>query len=527
MITDWQTLTPAQYSDALYKFLVTVETENHKHADYAAYPDSRGFLSIGVGFNLTVASVRSAVFAQFRLVTNDPALSATQYASLNATENKYIADLLTAIKNDDAATFNSTLQNRASNKDLTLVLGSLPSALTDATSQAAFNVLVGTSTDSAGAGTYESLVNKWLAGIPPSSERIALVSLAYNSRTSPTTGLPTTLGANLLAAVQSGNRAEAWYEIRYGTNPPAVDSGGIAKRRYYESQAFGLFAAPGQPTLQEAMQAYETLNQHRSTIFNYEVQYGTDPDAAANNKGLSPGGRDKQANFDYGLTGTAFQVQTLAALLGTAASGGKSAEQLLADSIQSESPLLADLGAGLASFARPTDIFVASSSDPMANAASGDSSTTSGVSESSNNHILIGTGGGQSLVGGLGNDILVAGPGSEELTSGMGSDTIIAGGGTDTVNLRGTVAAVDFEFQGQTGFHEIINADSSPIGAIEVGGVQIIGSTAVPVLSTNVATNGTDLTWTDGTGGAYTYIGSSGLSVGKNGCSIKRRGLFS
>jgi Ca2+-binding RTX toxin-like protein len=499
MITDWQTLTPLQYSSYLYNFLVDVETNSHQHADYTAYSDSRGFLSIGVGFNLTESSVRSAVFAQLGLVSNDPALAGAQYASLNATENNYIAQLITAIKNDNADAFNATLQNRACNTALTAVLGPLPSSLTDATAEAAFNAIVGAFDDSPHSGTFESLVNQWLPGIPPSSERIALLSLAYNSRTNKTTGIPTTLGPKLLSAIQSGNRAEAWYQIRYNTNPSAIDSAGIAKRRYYESQTFGVFAVPGQPTLPEAMQAYEVLTEHRPTIFKYEVQYGTDPDSTSNDNGLLPAGYDKQANTAYGLYGTS-QVETLAAIFGTAAAGSTSAEQLLINNIVGDSSLLTSL---TASFARPTDIFIASSLDNTVNAGLGDSSTTSGIAEAFSNHIVIGTAGGESLVGGKGNDVLIAGAGNETLTSGIGSDTIIAGGGADTIRLRGASSTVDFEFQGKTGLTETISAGVSSVGLIDVGGIQLSGSSTAPMKSNG----GNTLTWgaIDGSGYVYTF----------------------
>lgn len=278
MIADWQTLTAPQYGTDLYNFLVTVETDNHRHPDYTAYPDSRGFLSIGVEFNLKVAANKSAVHANFGLILNDPALTAPMYAALNAQENAYIAALNAAIANTDAATFNATLLARSNNAALTAVLGPLPSALTDASAQAIFNTII---------GTYESQVNSWLAGIPDSWERIALVSLAYNSRTNPA-GIAKTLGGTLLAAIQAGNRAEAWYEIRYGTNPSEPDSNGIAKRRYYESQTFSIFATPGQPTLSEALQAYEALAGEHKDLWGFTPL----PAAIQRWPGSRPLGRD-------------------------------------------------------------------------------------------------------------------------------------------------------------------------------------------------------------------------------------------
>ena len=69
-----------------------------------------------------------------------------------------------------------------------------------------------------------------------SRERAALVSMAYNGGV----GL---LGPNLMGAIRDGNRAVAWYEIRYGSNGGDSECAGLAKRRYYESQLFGLYGS--------------------------------------------------------------------------------------------------------------------------------------------------------------------------------------------------------------------------------------------------------------------------------------------
>ena len=49
---------------------------------------------------------------------------------------------------------------------------------------------------------YETAIDKWLAGIPNSTERAVLFSMAYNA--------PSLLGPKLKAAILDGDRAEAW-----------------------------------------------------------------------------------------------------------------------------------------------------------------------------------------------------------------------------------------------------------------------------------------------------------------------------
>lgn len=92
---------------------------------------------------------------------------------------------------------------------------------------------------------YEKQVDDWaranhLAAIPQSKERLALLSLSYNN----------VLGKSTLLAkaIKDNNRAEAWFEIRYGSNSdrqPANIKPGLAKRRFEEAQLFGLYEGDG------------------------------------------------------------------------------------------------------------------------------------------------------------------------------------------------------------------------------------------------------------------------------------------
>ena len=64
-----------------------------------------------------------------------------------------------------------------------------------------------------------------------SNEYIALMSMTYNN--------PSLVGDSLKARLRARNRFGAWYEIRYKSN--ADNEIGIAKRRFAESNEFGLF----------------------------------------------------------------------------------------------------------------------------------------------------------------------------------------------------------------------------------------------------------------------------------------------
>lgn len=95
-------------------------------------------------------------------------------------------------------------------------------------------------------------------GMPLSAERAAFVSITYNRGV----GTVQAKMQPFYEAVQTGNRAEAWFQIRYNSqtkNPN--NANGIANRRYKESDLFGLYDDPAQLTdtqkLEDAKGAYE------------------------------------------------------------------------------------------------------------------------------------------------------------------------------------------------------------------------------------------------------------------------------
>src|SRR5437660_1727455 len=87
-----------------------------------------------------------------------------------------------------------------------------------------------------------------------SNERIALVSLVFNG------GLGKITSA-LKTALQTDNRAQAWYEIRYNSNKGILAlRDGIAPRRYQESDVFGLYGVGDSPN--SDLEAKEVLRMY-------------------------------------------------------------------------------------------------------------------------------------------------------------------------------------------------------------------------------------------------------------------------
>lgn len=122
------------------------------------------------------------------------------------------------------------------------------------------------------------------ANLPQSRERAALVSLLYNlcgpTSVAISAAIPTTLawlqmGANDPRAIDQ--RAEIWYEIRYNSNSATQEAAirpGIAKRRYFESELFGLTNDPANVTEDEAKAIFRMYTRHYDAIQSYDAQFG-------------------------------------------------------------------------------------------------------------------------------------------------------------------------------------------------------------------------------------------------------------
>ena len=126
---------------------------------------------------------------------------------------------------------------------------------------------------------YENKVDSWwnsvphpneVDKIPNSYERIALTSMAYNQ--DDTKPLLVKATGKLLTAMISNNRPEAWYEIRYQSNGDKLP--GVAKRRYYESQLFGLYDNANSVSEEEAKKVFAMYTKHRGKVKDYDDDYG-------------------------------------------------------------------------------------------------------------------------------------------------------------------------------------------------------------------------------------------------------------
>ncbi|AMK76855.1 MULTISPECIES: calcium-binding protein [Methylomonas] len=402
-----------------------------------AYLDSKKIPTIGIGFNLRDTNVLQKVLMAFSVdgVTDLANVTNAFLVIANAPYNSDTA-LQTALNNKMAEYYAQGKVNR--------------STFAFAAGETGFNEMRDTFNQAV--QEYEGnhlpgknepgRVDNWLANIPSSKERAVLVSLSYNGLinegTSPT----------LRKAILDGNRAEAWYQIRYDSNKLgkhylgnviepseqlAFDKGedkGTAKRRFLESETFGLYNDEVNVTPDEAKDAYRMLQLHRDYVLKYEAGYGQTSDGQDGSRG----NQIDKANNDYHLTATSV-VETLIQALTLAR------DALIAD-LQSKYTSLVGFDFSsynaLSIYLDPNRDSASQAINPQHNSKLDARQKDQNGNEIISNDILIGEGGDDTLIGGKGNDILIGGNGYDTYiwNTGDGTDTIIDEDGKGIIKVN-------------------------------------------------------------------------------------------
>jgi hypothetical protein len=248
-------------------------------------------------------------------------------------------------------------------------------------------------------------------GLANTKELVAISSMFYNG--------PGLVRKALIDALAEGNRAEAWFQIRYGwpegTGGNAQFNNGWAKRRYMESTVFGLYEDPTLITPTEAKEVYRMLQSHRDSIMQRENTY-SGMVAAAN---AEPVYAAALAALGSG------QVQTLATAL------DRACDTLLDDLAASTDPSTKaayDKWSSNRADFDSTNLYL-----------SGDANLTADASQfdgfMGKNDVLIVDDGtfpkNHTLKGGKGDDLLIGGAGDDALYGGEGKDAMAGGVGSD------------------------------------------------------------------------------------------------
>lgn len=207
-ITPNTTFANGTYDETLFCTLRALEGVN-----YLAYIDN-GIPHIGVGFNLQDLTVFNAVVGVLGIepTANDRELywynqlrDAVKQTYASGYDISFALDSIMLARWGDTT---DTVANKVSFFEINSGDG-------DTQLRQIFNSII---------GTYEAAVNNFFGASAPadSNERIALVSMAYNSSVYPKgqkyAGLPNVFGDGIKNAIANGDRAEAWYEIRFNSN---------------------------------------------------------------------------------------------------------------------------------------------------------------------------------------------------------------------------------------------------------------------------------------------------------------------
>lgn len=139
------------------------------------------------------------------------------------------------------------------------------------------------------ASIQEYEVHAERAGLPLSHERVALVSVTYNR------GVGAMRGHPVFDAIGAGNRYEAWYQLRYNCWGSREDmEGGLRKRRFAESEVFGLYDDRANVSVEEAAEVYAMYRTYHAEIDRVERGFGVSIDGQQ-----ARPNRIAQANRDY------------------------------------------------------------------------------------------------------------------------------------------------------------------------------------------------------------------------------------
>ncbi len=415
MALNWRTV--PNYSAALYDFIQKLEAPQWDQRRQIHLVN--GNPTIGIGFDLRAGGrtvqnqvllglgfTRAAVVMLLPPPVGDP----------NFAEYNYVAQLRTLMTAGGAnvqSQLDAVMAARAVDPQLANIPGRRSDFrfTSDAEISGVFDQLLSTYRD--------KVLNKYTflqgdTAYATSAESMVLFSLSWNGGS----GL---LGQKLGAALQTADRAEAWFQVRYGLNGGAsriaATGVGLQKRRFLESEVFSLYKDPSAPTQSEARDAAAMYQRNRDHIVAEEIYWSGRLDSQ---------GRTalQGAVADYGNMLPHTPDGSIDALL----ENFLPARAKLIQTLNSDYGL--QLNVGVVS---PLAIYATSASNtvaaPLLNAQRDDGNP------SLRDNLMLGDERSNQIVAGQGADILVGGGGADLLNGGEGNDLYIfrTNEGKDTI----------------------------------------------------------------------------------------------
>jgi len=385
-----QTYETSEYLDYLWENLSKLEGKEILPY-YDTNPDHH-YATIGVGFNIeTNFLARDRVLAQILPGVKVSTIKIYDGKSLNLVDavNKAITD------------------NRGNDEDLQSALDQVASIYsggkvtqfkladrTPATMRPIWDLVL---------PTFDKVVQDKI-DVPPSKELAVLISLAYQTRK--------LIGEKLVAAINAGNRAEAWYEIRYDSNT-SIDrktnkriDNEHGRRRVIESDMFGLYSDPSQLT------PAEKISEYISTLAMFTDHADDITEYVNSHKGVIAANEDPRLHM--------------------APAFGALKDQFIDPLKKEMTSWLVNPQAEVLSNFQPQNGYAAGTKDVNVAGLAGKASSQSAM-------IFGSTTKNAKLTGGKGNDIFIPG---------VKADTIVGGGGIDTVSYKNSVHGVTVELDG-------------------------------------------------------------------------------
>ena len=473
---EYNLLGTTPYADLRYALVLQFESSGT--VELKAYLDGKGIATIGAGFNIeTDSENRDAVFAALGIGAGETAVRTSLTTALTtATTDGSLQSQLDAI-----------MATRA----LTVTGGRTSFAFAnEAEVKAVFDTLT---------PKYETRVDTRIGDIADSRERAVLFDLGYNTGS--------LLGPGLKAALTDGDRAEAFWEIRYSSNGDAAD--GIAKRRYIESQIFGLYSDVTAPTKDdvtqsEALNAFRMATKHEKQIKTYDLTYADGfALAAADLAAIESRTQDWGAianlstMLNPALLRLTYDFADFDRLYAELATAAKLAGSVLVDFNPAKAWVAAQTSAGGTEVAADlVDRSAASDADLIFGGRKTDG-TDSGRADT--------------LKGGGGADVFVGGGGADRMDGGAGEDSV-------TYHLSAAGVTVTLDGAAGTGG----DAQGDVLTTIE----NVVGSDLVDRITGNASAN---LLWggeggdtLDGAAGADTLAGGAANDILKGGSQDDR-----
>jgi len=240
--------------DAFYKRVRRSEGFRSK-----VYPDKDGVPTLGNGYALLINTGNNGWKRRDDLDADLGSIG----VSVTANEKRLLDDISRQLSSGNEAGAKALLNSAMANNS------AFDFTITQADARTLYDQII---------QDYHDAVNNFLGGLHKNwqgtKEKLALLDMEYNGYLATQAKSP-----SLYNAIHSGNRAEAWYEIRYNTNGDHDD--GIANRRYRESDLFGLYDNKANITEAEASNVIRMFTKYWDEISVYEGKFSPTTSSAA------------------------------------------------------------------------------------------------------------------------------------------------------------------------------------------------------------------------------------------------------